>query len=356
MKTLLLAIALAACGPSAAVVADAPPDASIIPTSPAGSFAVTGVLDLQVLPAPADALIAELTDATDGPDDPARFLCDRLVTELPSSWQAIAAAVADDVVAPVLQAELNSVAPDFAPGIHAIAAGLGDLAHHARTVETLAIQPGGYASRTITGVTYDDLQIDFATEGMADAIASTSVTLDASGALSIAEHSVELPYGRLLRLGLDREIVPNVDFSASDLSTALADLVDCTQLGQLFAAKVGIGSVTLYATACTAGMAALAADVYDRLDTIDTSPFQLAMTGSAIGVDLDGDGTMDRIDSGLWTGSTSYNGAAAPLADATFTGTKGPSTTSDWTSIGVRSSTSRSRLLPSRSSRVGSRR
>ena len=325
MQTRLLCLfifSLTACGPSPAIVPDAPPDASTIPNSPAGSFALTGVLDLQVLPPPADALVAELDDATDGPDDPARFLCDRLVAELPSSWQAIAAGVADDLVAPYLETELNQVAPDFATGIRGLAAGLGDLAHHATTLETLVIEPSGYATRTITGVQYSAVSIDFATEGMADAIATTSVTLDASGDLAIGEHHVDLPYGQLLRLGFDRQVIPNVDFSASDLETALADLVDCGQLGQLFAEKLGVGSVTLYVSACDAGMAALAADVYDRLAAIDTSPFELAMTGSAVGVDVDHDGTMDQIDSGLWTGTSSYDGAAVPLADATFTGTR----------------------------------
>jgi hypothetical protein len=319
----LFIILFAACGPSAAVISDAPPpDASTVPRSPAGSFAITGVLDLQVLPAPADALVAELADATDGPDDPARFLCDRLVAELPSSWQAIAAGVADDLVAPYLETELDQVAPDFATGIRAIAAGLGDLAHHASTIETFVIEPSGAATRTITGIQYSQTSIDFATEGMADAIATTSATLDTFGDLAIGSHHVDLPYGRLLRLGFDRQVIPNVDFSASDLETALSDLVDCKQLGELFADKLGIGTVTMYVSACDAGMAALAADVYDRLAAIDTSPFELAMTGSALGVDVDHDGTMDQIDSGLWTGTSSYDGAGVPLADATFSGTK----------------------------------
>jgi hypothetical protein len=317
-----IAIALAACGPSAVTPSDAPPDASTIPKSPVGSFAITGVLDLQTLPPPADALVAELDGATDSPADPAQFLCDQLVAQLPSSWQSIAATVADDVVAPYLETELDEVAPDFADGIRALAAGFGNLAHHAQTSESLVVEPGGYATRTITGVAYSDVQIDFSSEGMADAIASTTVTLDLTGALAIGASSLDLPYGRLLRLGFDRAVVPNVVFGADDLADALAQLVDCDSLGELFAAKVGVGSVSLYSTACQAGMIALATEFYDRLATIDTSPFQLAATGTAVGVDLDGDGVMDRIDDGVWTGTSSYDGTAAPLVGATFTGTR----------------------------------
>jgi len=319
---LCLFVVLAACGPSAAVVPDAAPDASIVPTNPAGSFAIATSIDLPVLPPPADALIAELDDATDGPDDPARFLCDRLVAELPSSWQAIAAGVADDVVAPVLESELDQVAPSFASGLRALAAGLGELAHHARTIETFTIQPNGDATRTITGIAYDEASIDFATEGMADVVATTSVTLDGSGSLAIGSHHVELPYGTLLRLGFDRQVIPNVDFSAGDLATALRDLVDCHQLGELFAAKLGVGSVTLYVSACDAGMAALSDDFYARLAAIDTSPLAFDVGGAATGVDVDHDGTMDQIDGGTWTGTSSYAGAATPVVDATFAGAR----------------------------------
>src|SRR5580698_815268 len=160
---LFIAVIFTACGPSAATPSDAPPDASTIPKSPAGTFTLAGTLDLQALPQPADALVAELTDATDSPDDPAQFLCDRLVAELPASWQSIAAGVA-----PYLETEIDNVAPDFSDGIRALAAGLGDLAHHVQTTESLVVQPGGYATRTITGVAYSGVQIDFATEGMSD--------------------------------------------------------------------------------------------------------------------------------------------------------------------------------------------
>src|ERR1700744_4679610 len=118
---LFIAIFFAACGPSAATPSDAPPDASTIPTSPVGTFIVAGTLDLETLPSPADALVAELDDAPDSPGDPAPFLCDRLVAELPAGWQADASGVADPVRAPYLEPELDSVAPDFSDGIRALA-------------------------------------------------------------------------------------------------------------------------------------------------------------------------------------------------------------------------------------------
>jgi hypothetical protein len=318
-------VLFAACGPSPAAVPDAspPPDAPKIGlASPAGTFAVNGVIDLEVLPAPADALIAELEDATDSPDDPARFLCDRLVAGLPAgTWRAIAEGVVD-VVAPYVETELDSIAPHFADGLRSLTAGLGQIAHHAQTIETLAIEPSGLATRTITGVAYGATTIDFASEGMSDAVATTTVTLDVDGNLEFAAHRLDLLYGRLIRLAFDRQVIPNVDFDADNLADALSDLVDCTQLGALFAEKAGIGSASFYAAACDAGMAALAAEVYDRFAAIDTSPFELDVTGTAVGLDDNGDAVMDQIENGLWSGTSSYAGVATPLVNATFTGTR----------------------------------
>ena len=81
---LVLAFA-AACGPDAATAPDAamppspppPPPPSKIPSSAAGSFALTSELTLAI-PDEAQPMIATLTAATDGPDDPTRYLVDRI--------------------------------------------------------------------------------------------------------------------------------------------------------------------------------------------------------------------------------------------------------------------------------------
>src|SRR5439155_2975448 len=72
---------IAGCGPPPAPPPDAAPP-STIPTSPAGEFAVTSRFDIRV-PAAAAPLLATLTAATDGPDDPARYVVDRMVATLP---------------------------------------------------------------------------------------------------------------------------------------------------------------------------------------------------------------------------------------------------------------------------------
>ncbi len=316
MRTIMFAVLATACGQSAAI-----PDASSVPRSPQGAFAVRGQLDLVSIPPPAQAILDELLDATDGPDDPARYLVDRLLAGLPDgTWKTIAEdAVA--IVVPYVADRIDAIAPRFATGIRALAQGLGAAARQVGTAETLAIAIDGTTTRTISGLQLGTATIDLDAEGLGDAIAVTRTDLAPTGQLTIESHRVLLPYGRILRLGLDRGVIPNVDLDATDLSGALRDLVDCAQLGAIVAAHVP-GSASLYEAACDAGLSALANDVYDRFTAIDAAPFELDVTGSATAIDLDGDGTMDLISAGSWIGTTGYAGVSGQLGAATFDGHK----------------------------------
>src|SRR6185436_12991771 len=176
---LSIAIAgLAACGGAPpSLAADAAPP-STVPTSPVGVFAVTSTLDFHVPGAAAPALQALLA-ATDGPDDPARFVVDRLVALLPDgSVKTIA-----DAAAPLVAAYIN--------------ARLGELAPHLGTVETLRIDRGGTGIRTITGVRFEVgnavTVVPLASAGLTDLAAGVRVTLDATGRVAISEHEHALP-------------------------------------------------------------------------------------------------------------------------------------------------------------------
>jgi len=316
-----LASAVAAgCGPTPVTAPDAAVDVSTIPRTPEGTFTVTGQLDLATLPPPADQILVDLAAATDGPDDPARYLVDRVIAGLPDgTWKSLAQGVAP-FVAPYIQSELAELAPRFGPGLRSIAAGLGSLAHHMGTLETLEIAHDGGTVRTLRSMQLGTATIALRDEGLADAVAITRTNLDPRGTLAIGTHAVTLPYGRLLRLGLDRAVIPSVDPNVSDLSRALSDLVDCKRLGTSFATHAGIGWPGLYEAACTAGLTALANSIYDRMTLIDATPFQLTVNGTARGVDHDGDGTMDSITDGTWNGTTSYASISGPLGTATFEG------------------------------------
>ena len=321
-----LALAFAAaCGANADTAPDAarppPPPPSIIPSSAAGSFALTSELALAI-PDEAVPLLATLTAATDGPDDPTRYLVDHMIATLPDGAMKRIAVGAAPYVAAYLSARLADVAPRLAPGIALLAGGLSRIATHLGTTETLRIDNAGNAVHTITGVRFaagpTPVVVRFADTGLTEVAVPTHATLDAAGHVSIASHSHALPYGALLRIGLDRAVVPSVEPTAQDLPAALAALVDCDAIGTLVAERIGIGAPTLYRTACQTALTALASELDARIAAI--GDLSLTVAGGADAIDLDGDGTIDELHNGGWTAA----GGVTAFRAGSFTGREAP--------------------------------
>lgn len=322
----LLALSLAsltACGTDV----EAPPDAtppSTIPTSPQGTFTIASELDVTV-PAIAEPVLASLTAATDGPDDPARFLVDHMVACLPEGPIRAVAAGAAPYVAAYLNARLAELAPRLRPGMVALSAGLTRIAGHLGTLETLRIGAGGDATRTITALRFSvgsqATVVRLSDSGLADLAATAHVTLDATGHVAIAAHSHALPYGAILRLGLARAVIPSVEPTAQDLAQVLAALVDCARLGGLIAERVGLGPPGLYEAACRTAMTAVASEVDARIAAIDLAPMTVHVSGQAQGIDLDDDGVMDELRAGSWTGALDAVGTSSALRAGSFSAT-----------------------------------
>ena len=313
---------LAACGGSTPpAVPDAPP--STIPVNPVGVFALGSTFDLHV-PAAAGPALETLLAATDSPDDPSRYLVDRMIATLPDGSVKKIASAAAPYVAAYLNARLTDLAPRFVAGIDGLATGLARIATHFGTVETLRVDDGGTGVRQITGLRFDvngtTKVVPLSAGGLADLVAGVRVTLDVTGRLGISEHVHALPYGAILRLGLDRAVAPSVEPTAGDLAGALGALLDCERLGTVIADRVGIGSPALYGAACRATMTAIASEVDARLAAIDQTPLGIEVTGVAAGFDEDGNGTMDEIRAGIWTGAVYAGQDREPIDAASFTG------------------------------------
>jgi hypothetical protein len=311
-----LAVApLCACTDDAA---PAPPGGTtVVPIEAAGTFSIRSSFALSAPPPGAADVLAELTAATDGPDDPSRFLVDLLVAKLPEGRTQVVAAAVAPYIAGYLQQRIDSFAPDLAAKLRGLADGLNQVARRFGTTESLTIDEAGAAQHVITGLGFGasgrEVDIAFAPLGMADVAMQTQVTLEGS-ALAVTEHAAMIPYGAVLRLGLDRVVVPHLVPGALDLADAFEAVVDCDRLGAHVSELVGVGSADLYAGACTIALTRLAAEIYERLET---APVRISIAGSARAVDADGDGPMDSIVDGVWTGTF----ADAPLAPSVFAGT-----------------------------------
>ena len=303
------------------------PDATL-PIDPAGRFAVTSTYALAAVPAPAAGVLDELVAATDGADDPSRYLIDLMIEKLPEGQARTYAMAVAPYVAAYINERLELVAPRFADGARALSTGMLRIAQRFGTIETFeiasdggtrALDPGvpGRAAaagspralrRTIVGLRFD-LQagreirdVSFEPLGLPDVTTATFATLSGER-LTIDSHAAALPYAALLRLGLDHAVIPSVVPGADDLGEALRGLVDCPMLGALTAEWIGLGSPGFYQQACDVGLTALAVRLYARIDAIDAAALPLEVAGDARAVDADADRALDGIEAGAWTGS-----------------------------------------------------
>ena len=293
---------------------------STVPRTAVGTYTVESTFDV-ALPDAARPLFSTLAEATDGPDDPSRFVVDAMVARLPDGTIARVASAAAPFVAAYLNTRLAEIAPRLAPGLAQLTAQLSRIAQHLETVETFRIAADGSMVRAVTGVRFaigTGLALPFAAVGLPEVAATAKVDLR-SGRLHLGATQLALPYAQLLRLGLDRAVVPTLDPHATDLAGALRDLVDCARLGELVADEVGVGTTQMYATACDAAMTAVAARIDADLDAIGQTPLHLDVAGTATGYDLDGDLAMDAIHDGAWLGQP---GSSFVVAAGTFTGVR----------------------------------
>ena len=185
----------------------------------------------------------------------------------------------------------------------------------------------GAATKTVQGLHFKvdniDLDYNFADYNMQNIkVEGLQVTLEPSGKLAISKHTVGLKYGSVLKLALDKAIIPLIDPSAQNLGDLLKNLVNCRAVGTYVYQAVGIGSASTFESACNAGLAAAGPALYSQLDNIDGTALQFELTGTARGIDKNRDGKMDDIATGLWTGDLKYANTPAPLTTAKFFGTK----------------------------------
>jgi hypothetical protein len=314
LAVLSLFLCLAACAAEAPAQPPIDPPHAV-PIDPSGRFAVTSSFALASPPAAAADVLGELLAATDGPDDPSRCLIDLMIAKLPDGPARAYATVVAPYLAAYVNQRIATVAPKLVDGARGLATGLSRIAHRFGTTEVFDIAGAadfdGHASavqRTIIGFRFDlhagrDVaDVRFAPLGMPDLAATTNVVVERDDVV-FDRHTVAVPYTQLLRLGFDAAVVPDIVPGAHDLAQALDALVDCDRLGTEVSDWMGLGSPSFYATACGLGLSSLATRIYDRIAAIDAASLPLELSGQAWAIDDTGDGPMDAIARGTWTGS-----------------------------------------------------
>jgi len=299
------------------------------PLDATGKFAVHSTFDLATnMPGTVGTVVNTIIAATDGSDDPTRWILDQLISQLPNGTIKSALSTAETFVAGYLNQQLLNIAPDFVSTIVQVGQDFGDVAKQFGLNETLELTHSGTdytAVHTVTGAHFklgnQEADFAFANYNTPNVVVNNvAVTMDATGQLTIAAHNVPLAYGKLMRLGLDAAIIPGLDPSARNLGDLLTHLVDCQAVGAAIANAVGIGSASTFAGACTLGLSAGANFVYSKIDAIDGTALQFGLNGTAKGFDKNNDRTIDTIATGTWSGTLTYGTTPAPLAPSTFFG------------------------------------
>jgi hypothetical protein len=334
---LSLALATAACtaGTESDVPGDDddddmnnPDDPQPVPLSPEGTFAITSSFDVATnAPGTVGKVANIVIDMTDSPDDPTRFIVEKLAAQLPDGSVKNAVNGAIPFVAGYLNDRLLEVAPNFVATAVDVGNKLGQVTKNFGLLETLEIDSAGIAKRTVTGLHFKidnvDLDFPFADYNVPETtVENVKVTLAKTGKLTLDQHTVGLRYGQIMKIAIDQAIIPMIDPSASNLGDLLKNNVNCQAVGQYVFEAIGFGSPGTFQSACTAGLTAGAQLLYTQLNNIDASALEFGLTGEARGVDKNKDGKMDTIATGTWAGTIGYAGSPAPLGEAKFFGAK----------------------------------
>lgn len=301
-----------------------------------GKYQVRSTFDIATN---APGKVGEVSNAiiamTDGPNDPTEWILDQIIAKMDAGTLKNIATSAKPFVAGYLNDRLLQIAPNFVTKTIKLGNNFGQMTKNFGLNETIEVAKGGQAYNSTVSAIGVHFQIDsvdsdvmFADNSIAAVTASNvGVSLDAYGKLDIAEHKLPLSYGKVLRLGLDEVVIPALDANATNLNTLLTRLVNCqavgTAINDALVEQFGYGGgAGTWQAACTAGLNYGAQQIYAKIDSIDSSALEFGLVGTSKALDANKDGMVDTIQTGKWTGTLSYSGTPAPLAAATFNGTR----------------------------------
>ena len=296
-----------------------------------GTYRVHSTFDVATnMPGGSGTVVNGLIAATDDPDDPMSWLLDQMLAKMPSGTFKTVLQGAKPFVAGALNDQVTNLAPELVGTIVEIGQRMKDLTKELGVNEKLAVTLTDqvYLGRvTADGVRFkvDGTFVDaaFIDHDIDDVIVDgVYIKLENENHLDIALHSLPLPYGKIVRLGLDAAIVPAIDPTATSLTDLLDNVVNCQAVGQNIADSLDVGSAAFWQAACLGGLQYAADLVYEQIAASDSS-LDLHISGEARAADTDADYKLDKITFGKWSGTMTYSGTDANLADpATFVGAR----------------------------------
>ena len=335
-----LSLFAVACGDSAT---DDDPTEPGIPTNPddtddapraidpSGSYRLHSTFDIATnMPGTAGSFVNGLIEATDDPDDPMSWLLDQMIGSMqPGTFKTILEN-AKPFVAGALNAELTNLAPELVATVTEIGQRMAYMTKHFGVEEQLVVVSSDQqyvGTMTVDGVRFaidatTTVDAPFYAHDLDDVTAAGLHIAYENNRLAIGDHALALPYGKLVRIGLDAAIIPAIDANATGLADLLDNVVNCQGVGQSIADSLDIGSAAFWNSVCLAGLDRAAGFVYDQLVAQD-SMLDFNLTGSSRAADTNNDLKLDTLTFGEWAGTNEFDAQIVPLAQpATYTGAR----------------------------------
>jgi hypothetical protein len=288
-----------------------------------GTYRVNSTFDIATnMPGTAGTVLNGIIDATDSPDDPMRWLLDQMLAQMADGTLKDILVAGEPFVAGYLNDRLHDLAPDLMDKLLEVGHRMQEMTKHFGLNEKLEVSSVDqtYIARvtadgvrfTIEGTTTD---LDFLSHDIDNVVANdVFITYDKGASrMGIGEHTLPLPYGKIVRMGLDFAIIPAIDPTAHNLGEMMNHLVNCQSVGQNIADALGFGSASFWGAACVSGVNAGANLLYGQLAD-QNSKLSLKIVGSSRAADTNNDYKLDKLLFGTWQGTMTYDATDATLA------------------------------------------
>lgn len=304
---------------------------SLPPLNASGDYAISSNLGLVgALPEDADQAVSVFIEMTDGENDPAKYIVDKMIEEAELGWVESALATVRWLVDPALNTLILEESPELVAELNFIGEQLGLF------TETFALDSD--LEVTESSATHVAAGFSFMLEGAEHSFeaaqydvspaASESFSFNFSESdmqVTIDQHALPLPLGGFMVVALNEAIVPAVDPQSEDLGDLLLFLIDCQAVGEKISSYIPGSSPEAFAGGCELALEATATQVEARALALDENGLELVLQGSASARDSDDDRETEELVDGMWTGSVSYQGgeiADLPDGENGFSGVK----------------------------------
>ena len=288
-----------------------------------GMYRVNSTFDIATnMPGTSGDILNGLISATDDADDPMSWLVDQMLAKMSDGTLKDALTAVKPFVIGYLNDRVTSLAPDLVGTLVELGQRMEDLTKNLGVNEILevnSVDQTFIARSTADGVRFniDGTVKDYAfVDHDIDNVLVNDIliTLDkGQGRMHIGQHDLPLPWGKIVRLGLDAAVIPAVDPTATSLTDLLDNVVNCNGVGASIQDAIGFGGSAFWASACLGGLGLAADMVYDQIADTD-SKLGMNLIGVSRYTDTNNDYKIDELKFGNWTGSMKLNMVDATLA------------------------------------------